>query len=90
MGIHTHEATQNIQETYVLSFSVDEKKITQLIGTMDLGFSIPKQFLEMSVYRTPLAFTDAFLLGNKAGFLKQREWVLERRKRSRAVKPLSV
>lgn len=69
MGIHTHESTQNIQETCALSFSVDEKKITQLIVTMDLGFSIPKQFLEMTVcilLHWPLQ--KFFFLGIELGF----------------------
>lgn len=90
MGIHTHEATLYIQEDCALSFPVDEK-ITQLIGTMESRIlhsqAVPRNG---SVYLTPLAFPDVFLPGNRAGFLKQHEWVLERRKSSRVVKPQSV
>lgn len=90
VGIHTHEATQNIPETCVLSFSVDEKN-----NSADWNYgsrilhsqTVPRND---SVYLTPLAFTEVFLFGNRAGFLKQREWVLERRKSSHAVKPQSV
>lgn len=67
------------------------KKITQLIGTMESRIlhsqTVPRND---SVYLNSLAFTEVFLLGDRAGFLKQHEWVLERRKSSLVVKPLSV
>lgn len=54
------------------------KKITQLIGTMESRIlhsqTVPRND---SVYLTPLAFTDVFLPGKRARFLKQHEWVLE-------------
>ena len=68
MGIHTHEATLNIQEDCALSFPVDEKSLS-LLELWTLGFSIPKQFLEMAVcilLHWPLQMF--FFLGIELGF----------------------
>lgn len=60
MGIHTHEATLNIQEDCALSFPVDEKSLS-FLELWSLGFSIPKQLLHW-----PLQMF--FFLGIELGF----------------------
>lgn len=70
--IHRNQATLNIQEDCALSFPVDEK--TQLFEAMESRIvhsqTVPRND---SMYLTPLAFSDAFLPGNRTGFLKQCE-----------------